>query len=201
MEIQILDWINENLHGSTFVNYLFKGITYLGEAGIIWLVLSLVLLCIKKTRKAGLYLLIGYGATVVFGHLILKNIINRPRPFTESSALKDFIESLGLEVSDTSSFPSTHTFISFTSAMIITLLYKGRGAWSYIPAGLIALSRIFLCVHYPTDVLGGAILGTITGLLVVVVMNFLLKKINEYLAKKKSNSQELNVENQNNAEE
>ena len=75
MEIHILNWINENLHGSVFINNVFKLITYLGEVGIIWLITAVVLLCFKKTRKGGLILLAGYGASVICSHIILKNII------------------------------------------------------------------------------------------------------------------------------
>lgn len=188
MEIQILNWINENLHGSAFVNNIFKLITYLGEVGIIWLFTAVILLCFKKTRKGGFILLVGYGASVVCSHFILKNIINRPRPFTELSSLENFITGLGLEVTNTSSFPSTHTFISFCSATILTCFYKKKGAWSFIPATLISLSRIFLCVHYPTDVLAGMIIGGLTGIAVYFVTKWLLNKFFDYLAKRKKKS-------------
>lgn len=193
MEIQILNWINENLHGSGFINNVFKFITYLGEVGIIWLITAIVLLCFKQTRKGGFILLVGYGASVVFGHFILKNIINRPRPFTELSSLESFISGLGLEVSNTSSFPSTHTFISFCSATILICLYKKKGAWGFIPASLIAVSRIFLCVHYPTDVLAGMIIGSITGVAVYFATNWILDKFFAYLEKRKNKTDNENI--------
>lgn len=195
MEIDILRWINENLHGSNFINQVIKYITYLGDAGIMWLVLSIALLCFRKTRKGGFIVLIGYCTVVGGNHFILKNIINRPRPFTEATDLIAFIESIGMELPDSSSFPSGHTFASMCSAIILTLSFGKKGAWSYIPAGLISLSRIFLCVHYPSDVLGGAVLGTLCGALVYWIMNILIDKYFDW-RKKKELAVEVEIEKQ-----
>jgi len=176
MEINILKWINANLHGSNIINQIVKYITYLGDAGICWIALGILLLCFPKTRKGGFIVVVGYCSVVAGNHFILKNIFNRPRPFTVAEELVTFIESIGMELPDSSSFPSGHTFTSFCSAIILTLAFKKKGAWSYIPATLISLSRIFLCVHYVTDVLAGAILGTICGWLVYIVTNWLIDK-------------------------
>ena len=176
MEINILKWINANLHGSNIINQIVKYITYLGDAGICWIALGLLLLCFPKTRKGGFIVVVGYCSVVAGNHFILKNIFNRPRPFTVAEELVTFIESIVMELPDSSSFPSGHTFTSFCSAIILTLVFKKKGAWSYIPATLISLSRIFLCVHYVTDVLAGAILGTICGILVYIVTNWLINK-------------------------
>lgn len=203
MEIQILNWINDNLHGSGFINQIFKYITYLGEKGIAWALVGIVLLCFKRTRKSGLLVLGGYCAVVLFNHIILKNIVDRARPFTESEHLVDFIKSIGMSLPDSSSFPSGHTAISITCATILTMCFGKRGAWSFIPAVLISLSRIFLCVHYPTDVLAGATEGVMLGVVVVFlgkrILNWLEK---QYLARKKNkgsseaNSMETNTKDE-----
>lgn len=184
MEIDILRWINENLHGSNFINQIIRYITYLGDAGIMWLALSIILMCFSKTRKGGFIVFVGYCTVVGGNHFILKNIINRPRPFTEATDLIAFIEGIGMELPDSSSFPSGHTFASMCSAIILTLSFGKKGAWSYIPASLISLSRIFLCVHYPSDVLGGAVLGTLCGALVYWIMNILIDKFFDWRKKK-----------------
>ncbi|MBQ7351398.1 MAG: phosphatase PAP2 family protein [Clostridia bacterium] len=180
MELEFLTWVNNNLHGSGFINQLFRFITYLGEDGIAWALLGVVLLCFKKTRKAGLILLAGFASVVVLNHFILKNIINRPRPFTKLSDLQDFITSIGMTLPTSSSFPSGHTTISITSAVILIMCFGKKGAWSLIPAILISISRIFLCVHYPTDVLGGVVEGVILGILVTIIG----RKILDFLEKK-----------------
>ena len=177
MDINILNWINENLHGSTFFNYLFKYITYLGEWGIMWLVLGIVLLCIPKTRKEGLILLIGYCGVAFVGDIVLKHLVNRARPFAENTDFVAFADSIHLKLPDSSSFPSGHTAISMMAATILTLCYGKRGAWAYIPAVLIAFSRLFLCVHYPTDVLGGAIIGVAIAFAVYYICKWLFPKI------------------------
>jgi len=184
MEINILNWINNNLHGSNIINYIVKYITYLGDAGILWLAIGLVLLCFSKTRKGGLIVLIGYCTAIAGNHFILKNIINRPRPFVGQDALISFIESINMELPSSSSFPSGHTFASMCSAIILTLSFGRKGAWSYIPATLISLSRVFLCVHYPSDVLAGAILGTISGVIVYFIANYFINKFMDNRKKK-----------------
>ena len=185
MDLKILEWINNNLHGSGFVNTLMKYITSLGETGIIWIVLGLILLIPKKTRKGGFFLLCGIVATGVVNNLLLKNIINRARPFTHSQSLADFITDLGLELPDSPSFPSGHTFSSFCSATILTFAFGKKGAWSFIPASLISLSRVFLCVHFPTDVLAGAVIGSAVGVGVYYLAKFVINKLDEFILNKR----------------
>lgn len=198
MELGILEWINANLHGCNFINHLIKFITYLGEDGIAWALVGVVLLFFKKTRKSGLIVLAGFASVVVVNHFILKNIINRPRPFTESQDLVNFIKSIGMQLPTSSSFPSGHTTISITSAVILTMCFGKRGAWSFIPAVLISLSRIFLCVHYPTDVLGGAVEGIILGVLVVLVGRVILDRLERWWINRKEKKQNLVNASENN---
>ncbi len=177
MELDFLIWINQNLHGSNFINYLFKFITILGDTGIVWIALGILLLFFKKTRKCGILVLCGVIATGVLNNLILKPVINRTRPYTQDAQLVEFIKSINLTFPDEYSFPSGHTFVSFCSAIILTLSFGKVGSLSYIGAGLIAISRVFLCVHYPTDILGGAVLGTIVGLGVFYLVKCVINKI------------------------
>lgn len=195
MDLKILEWINDNLHGSGFINHLVKYITYLGETGIIWILLGLVLLIPKKTRKGGFILLAGIVATGVVNNMILKNIIDRARPFTQSQSLADFITGIGMELPDSPSFPSGHTFSSFCSAAILTFAFGKKGAWSFIPASLISLSRIFLCVHYPTDVLAGAAIGAGVGIGVYYACKFVLAKLDTIIARKREKKDAQLVEN------
>lgn len=176
MDIEILNWINENLHNSNFVNHLFKLITHLGDYLTIFACLGFVLLFFKNTRKKAIILLLGICFTALVG-VILKVGINRPRPFVENIELARFIKGIGLKFPTSASFPSGHTLICFASATMLTLLFGKVGAWSFILASLIAFSRIFLCLHYLTDVIGGIIIGSICGVLCVVVAKRLFKFI------------------------
>jgi len=177
MDLGILQWINANLHGSGFVNQLFKYLTYLGEKGIVWIALGLLLLCFKKTRKGGFLLLVSLGVGVLLNNFIIKPLVARPRPFAADPALADFITSIGLKLPTDYSFPSGHTQIAINAAVFLTIFFKGKGAWSWIPAILIASSRVFLCVHYPTDVLAAMAIGAAVAALVATLGRKLLDKL------------------------
>ncbi len=184
MELDFLKWINNNWHGSNFLNHFFKIVSYLGDFITVWGVLALVLLCFKKTRKQGLCLGLCLASVAVFGYAI-KFIVDRTRPFEKAGELAIFIKSINMDLPDSASFPSGHTLTSFASAMILTLCFGKKGAWSFILAGLIAFSRLFLCVHYPTDILGGILLGTIGAVVFYYVFNFIWNKIEQKFIKKK----------------
>lgn len=177
MDLQILQWINNNLHGSGFINQVFKYITYLGEKGIVWIILAVVLLCFKKTRRGGFLLLISLGVGIILNTYILKPLIARPRPITADESFIAFMNSINYEIPTSYSMPSGHTQIAINAAMLLTLQFKGKGAWAWLPAGLISLSRVFLLAHYPTDVLVAAIEGIIIALLVYFVGGLILDKI------------------------
>lgn len=159
LDAAVMAFIQTHFH-NTVTDTVFPIITSLGEAGIGWIVLSLVLLCFKKTRRTGGLVLIAMTVTLLFGELTLKNIICRLRP---CNVFTDFPMLIARPTSY--SFPSGHTSSSFAGALILTLRHKKVGWLAYIPAVLIAFSRIFLFVHYPTDVLAGILLGTLAALL------------------------------------
>ena len=159
LDAAVMAFIQTHFH-NTVTDTVFPIITSLGEAGIGWIVLSLVLLCFKKTRRTGGLVLIAMTVTLLFGELTLKNIICRLRP---CNVFTDFPMLIARPTSY--SFPSGHTSSSFAAALILTLRHKKIGWLAYIPAVLIAFSRIFLCVHYPPDVLAGILLGTLAALL------------------------------------
>lgn len=184
MELNFLKWINENLHGSSVINHFFKFVSYFGDFITIWGVLAVVLLCFKKTRKQGLCLGLCLAGIAVFG-LVVKLLVDRTRPFEKSAELAVFIKSIGMELPDSASFPSGHTITSFASAMILTLCFGKKGAWSFVLAGLIAFSRLFLCVHYPTDVLAGMIFGVLGAVAFYYLFNFVWKKVEEKIKNKK----------------
>ena len=166
LDAAVMAFIQTHFH-NTVTDTVFPIITSLGEAGIGWIVLSLVLLCFKKTRRTGGLVLIAMTVTLLFGELTLKNIICRLRP---CNVFTNFPMLIARPTSY--SFPSGHTSSSFAAALILTLRHKKVGWLAYIPAVLIAFSRIFLFVHYPTDVLAGILLGTLAALLTYTSMTF-----------------------------
>lgn len=159
-------FIQENLR-SDFLTPVMTFITRLGDAGFIWILLGIVLLFPPKTRRGGFDMIICLAAAFVLTDIVLKDLIGRIRPY-------EVIEGLKLLVApETSfSFPSGHTSASFACATALTLSFGKKGAWSFVLAALIALSRLYVGVHYPTDVLGGIVVGT----LAAVGAYYLLKR-------------------------
>lgn len=171
-----LIYISENWHGSNFFNTFFKCVTMLGEAGIFWIVLGICLICFKKTRTSGIVMLLSILIGFCINDFVLKNLFARPRPFSENAQMAEFLESISLKKPSGFSMPSGHSYVAFNGAMILALFHKKRGAIAFVLSFLIAFSRIFLCVHYPTDVLVGSILGILTALATYVCFVKIKKK-------------------------
>lgn len=135
---------------------LMPRITSLANAGIFWIVLALVLLIFKKTRKIGITMALSLLLGFIVGNLIVKPLVARVRPY-------DFDSSIALLISPEHdySFPSGHTLASFEGAVSIFLYHKKSGVAAIALAFLIAFSRLYLMVHYPSDVIVGAVLGSL----------------------------------------
>ena len=157
MELQLLDAL-QTIH-TPVLDTVMCAITRLGDAGIIWILLCVVLLILPKTRKSGLILMAALLTDLVICNGILKPLVHRIRPFD----VKTGIELLVKRPIDYS-FPSGHTAASFTSVVALYLAGEKK-LWkpALVLAVLIAFSRLYLYVHYPTDVLGGIMIGVVAG--------------------------------------
>lgn len=152
-EAEILKFIH-SVFSCDILDYIFKFISHLGDKGALWIVLSVVLLVFPKTRKAGICSAISLVLCLAIGNIILKPLFGRVRPYDFDTAIKIIISPL----SD-GSFPSGHTMAAFASMHSIAKCLKKHRTYLYTAAVLMGLSRIYLCVHYPTDVIFGAIFG------------------------------------------
>lgn len=170
-----LVFVNQHLHSNAFFNHLMKFITLLGDGGIVWIALAVVLLFFKKTRFCGLTVIISLAIGYVLNDFVLKLIFSRPRPFSVHPEFVDFLEEMKLELPGGFSFPSGHAFSSFNCAVVMLLFHKRIGIFAIILAALISFSRIFFCVHYPTDVLAGMILGIVVAVVVSVSVMKIIK--------------------------
>ena len=162
-DARIMEFIQNNLHCPA-ADFFFSAITYLGEAGALWLCAAVILLFFKKTRTTGILVLAAMLLTFVTSELPMKNLICRPRPchtFPDVSLLIARPHSF--------SFPSGHSASSFAAAVMIFLRHKKQAWPALLLAAAIAFSRVYLFVHYPTDILAGALLGTLFAVLVFSV--------------------------------
>ena len=162
-EIEILKWIHATFHAQGWLNYIMEGITYIGEFGLAVIVTALVLFIIKKTRTAGFEMAVAILFNILLVNVILKYSVNRPRPWTEYEGFISFYKQFGIRRPSDSSFPSGHTAICFCGAVALLFSYKAKAVPAIVIAFLVALSRVYLCLHYPTDVLGGMLIGSACG--------------------------------------
>lgn len=162
MDFNILYFIDK-LH-NPFLDKIMIFITHLGDAGIFWLILAFILVCFKKTRKCGILIFISMFIGFLIGNLFLKNLIARNRPCWIDKSIPLLIKN-----PEDFSFPSGHTLASFAASITIFLQSKKWGIPVIILACLIAFSRAYLFVHFPTDILAGFILGTIISISVFYI--------------------------------
>ena len=166
------------------LNVIMTFITHLGDTpGIIWFILGLGLLIPRKTRKLGILLFAGLAFASVINNLCLKEIIERPRPYNLDpevwkNAGYEYIWPNLIKKSDSWSFPSGHTSTSIGAGFALLLGCKkkelGIGIPAFIISLLIGFSRIYVHVHYPTDVIVGALIGLLSGLAMYLVFTKLV---------------------------
>lgn len=161
LDLSILLFIQEHLRVA-WMNGFWDFITHFGDGGVFWILLTIALLIPKKTRKVGIVA----GCSLILNFLItnvtLKPLVDRVRPYNYS----DLIIPLG-RIPSEASFPSGHTSASFSCALIyVRMLPKKYGIPLVVLATLIALSRLYLCVHFPTDVIGGFLVALLSSTVV-----------------------------------
>ena len=182
MEIQILH-LFETLH-NPITNPIFYVITTLGNAGWFWIVLAVLMLTVlpKKYKKAGLTMAIALILSLIFCNGIMKHLWARPRAFWvvgQNFVVGNEFENLyGIfnSIHDYS-FPSGHSSASFAAAVSIFMWRKKEGSAALVLAALIAFSRLYFTVHYPTDVLVGTITGALYGVAAYFIVKALMNKV------------------------
>lgn len=170
MELSFLDWI-QSLR-TPFGDVFWPLVTRLGNKGMVWILMAAVLLLIPKTRKSGIILAVALCVDLILCNEIMKPVFARSRPFHVNAAV-----SLLIRMPADFSFPSGHTAASFTA--VAALYFAGeRKLWkpALVLAALIAFSRLYLYVHYPTDILGGMAVGIIAGYLGCRIAGMLMRR-------------------------
>ncbi|WP_295217379.1 phosphatase PAP2 family protein [Ruminococcus sp.] len=171
IDFKILNLIQEYFSCS-FLNFLMPKITFLGNGGLIWIVMAIIMLFWAKYRKTGIMVGVGLLEGVIIGNILLKNLIARERPCWINETVNILIS-----IPQDYSFPSGHTLSSFIAATIIMHTDKRMGIAAYMLASMIAFSRLYLYVHFPTDVLAGALLGIIIGIVSSVISDKIFSSV------------------------
>lgn len=173
-ELIILDWIQNHLR-SGWMDQVMVWITALGDHGMIWIFAGLLLCLSRKYRKAGIWLLISLELGSIASNYMLKPLFMRPRPY------EGLMIDLLIPAPGGYSFPSGHTTSSFAAASALVMAGNPAGIPALILAALIAFSRMYLYVHYPTDILGGVVVGTVCS----AAVGWVIDKIGKWYKLKK----------------
>ena len=166
-EIKILDAIQQTF-GCKFMDFIMPKISYLGDYGIVCIALSLLFIMIPKTRKMGISSGLALFIGLIVCNLLLKPLVFRVRPYFINTDAVLLVKRL-----EDGSFPSGHALAVFETATAFMKHDKRFGIPALVLAFLVAFSRLYLYVHYPSDVIAGILLGVIIGL----TSCFIIKKL------------------------
>lgn len=146
---------------SPFMDWVMSFFSAINDHGYVCIALAVILIIFRRTRRTGLQVFMSIALAYILANLIIKNIVARPRPY---EVYADLIPLIG-KPHDTS-FPSGHAVSAFAAATAVFFTKKKFGVLALIIAVIIAFSRLYNLVHFPTDVLAGAAIGIIMAVLV-----------------------------------
>lgn len=174
IDLSILHAIRANI-ATPLLDEVMPFVTSLGNLAFIWFVIAALLLSKKEYRFYGAVVIAAIAAACIIGEIGIKNVVERPRPFLVDPSL-----AIGLIAPPSSfSFPSGHTGSSFAAATALCFLPMAHAWFKAVPlcgAACIAFSRLYLCVHYPSDVVGGIIVGVVSGIIGMLIVRFLVRR-------------------------
>ncbi len=196
-DLRIFEWV-QTFNSNAILTPILKIITTLGEGGIIFIVMALILMVTKKYRKAGFAMLIALVVMVICNNVVLKEMFARPRPFNLTYDWWNEVYKYPEIVSRPSSwsFPSGHTSSAFAAAVAVLWYDRKIGIPTFVFAAIMGFSRIYVEVHYPTDVIAGAIVGIIYAFIGILIVKLiyptfekLLDKVTAKIKPKKANNE------------
>ena len=167
LDFNILFWIQNFIRNDVF-DVIIHFYTYLGEDVIIWIVLGLILLIPKKYRKTGIMVLGALVVMLVVNNIVLKNLIARPRPCWTYPEMVQLVHN-----PSSYSFPSGHTTSAFAVAFTVFSQHKRLGKLIIVMASVMAFTRLYVFVHFPTDIYGGILVA----MAITTFVCFMEKKI------------------------
>jgi len=165
-DASVLLWIQENMR-TDLMTTIMKAITRLGNGACLWIVLAIMFLVIGKTRKVGVTSVLALVITFLVVNLGIKNMVARTRPYEVVEGLINLVDK-----QKDFSFPSGHAAHAFAVGVVILILMPRKvGVPIFVIAILMAYSRLYIGVHYPTDVIAGILLGTAIALISIFIVN------------------------------
>lgn len=162
-----------------FLDSIVPPITFLGSGGMIWITIAILMIIFKKSRKTGITVLVSLVIGLVLSTIILKGLVARERPFNLDIGLLDVTTLLIPAPSGRFSFPSGHAVSSFSAATVLLAYNRKIGIPALILAVTIAFTRLYLYVHFPSDVIAGAIIGILLANLSIFIVNKIWENTNE----------------------
>lgn len=183
-DFAVLDWI-ASVFGCDFLDHFLPIFTHVADA-IVWIILCLVLLCFPKTRKGGCYMAVALLLGVLVCNVILKPLVARIRPWDYIAAVHPERPEMQLLVAKLSdfSFPSGHAIASAEGSMALFFWKKRIGIPAIIAGTVISFSRLYLFVHYPTDVIAGLVLGVINAIIAHYLVDRYYDRVEAFITQK-----------------
>ena len=186
-DMSVFTFFGEQIQNAT-MNIVAEFITFFGGSEFVMpmAVFGLVLSFFKKTRKFGMAVLFAVLVGTLLTNLVMKPLFARPRPYVyyaDNPLFMKWYEFAGAHIESDKSFPSGHTTAAFEIGVALFLVLNKKYSWIFpVFSALVGLSRIYLMVHYVTDVLGGVLVGTFAGIMGYVIMTAIMKntKIAEF---------------------
>jgi Membrane-associated phospholipid phosphatase len=164
---------------SPVLDRIMPMLTFLGSGGAVWIFIALLLVMSKKHRGTGIMMMGALVLCLIVGNLTLKPFIARARPCWVNTNIHLLVPS-----PKDYSFPSGHTMSSFAAAGVLILRNRRWGLWAMLLAVLIAFSRLYLYVHYPSDVAAGLVLGIATAILTIKASPFIKNAFGKLMMQK-----------------
>lgn len=165
-DLSVLNVI-QNTFRCEFLDSFNVLISYLTTSGIIWILAGVILLFFKKTRAVGIIVLTALALGFLTGDVLLKHLVNRPRPFTVHTDM-----TLLITPPTGASFPSTHSVLAASATTVLLTKKRALGFSALVLTVFTVFSRLYLYVHYPTDVLCGLLLGVLCGIAALQIAKF-----------------------------
>lgn len=170
-EIGALDFIQEHFSCAA-LDFIMPIVSMFADGGIFWIAVAILMLCFRRTRKTGMKM----GMALIMGLLVcnvtLKPLIGRIRPYDVNPDVTLLVDRL-----HDYSFPSGHTLASFEAAVTLMICERRRFGYAALAIAVaVALSRLYLYVHYPTDVLMSVILGSVFAMLSCRIVDALYRR-------------------------